>query len=288
MNRRTPNEAYLLFLPRKTHCHETTALPAAGQKNPPGRFRCRLHRPAQEQERGPERARRKHRRAGRSRLPALRREPPLAAAGAPRHGHRRQGRHHPSRHAGLQSAELPGHGLQAAGRRSSWPTTSSGASAVPPRAKDSSASSTARTTKTCWWSAFTISCRRKNGRAVTSGSISSRSSSAKAARRWSRCSLHISKEEQRRRLQSRLDDPKKRWKFSSADIKERSYWDDYQRAYEAVLTRCNTAYAPWYIVPANHKWYRNLIVSRILRNTLEKMAPAVSPGRKRAGRSIVE
>jgi PPK2 family polyphosphate:nucleotide phosphotransferase len=85
--------------------------------------------------------------------------------------------------------------------------------------------------------------------------------------------LHISKDEQRKRLQARLDDPKKRWKFSRADIAERNYWSDYQRAYEAAMTRCNATYAPWYIVPANHKWYRNLVISRILRKTLEKMNP---------------
>jgi PPK2 family polyphosphate:nucleotide phosphotransferase len=100
--------------------------------------------------------------------------------------------------------------------------------------------------------------------------------------------LHISKEEQRRRLQSRLDDPKKRWKFSQADIKERNYWDDYQRAYEAAIERCNTKRAPWYIVPANHKWYRNLIVSRILRKTLEKMAPQFPPAEKGLDGIVVE
>lgn len=85
--------------------------------------------------------------------------------------------------------------------------------------------------------------------------------------------LHISKDEQRKRLQSRLDDPKKRWKFSKADLAEREYWSDYQKAYNEALTRCNTEQAPWYIVPANKKWYRNLVVSRILRKTLEKMNP---------------
>jgi PPK2 family polyphosphate:nucleotide phosphotransferase len=92
--------------------------------------------------------------------------------------------------------------------------------------------------------------------------------------------LHISKEEQRKRLQSRLDDSTKRWKFSRADIEERKYWTDYQRAYEAVLTRCNTSHAPWYIVPANHKWHRNLVISRILRETLERMNPKFPPAEK--------
>lgn len=100
--------------------------------------------------------------------------------------------------------------------------------------------------------------------------------------------LHISKDEQRRRLQSRLDDPNKRWKFSEADLQERRYWNDYQRAYEAAMTRCNTKYAPWYIVPANQKWYRNLIVSRILRKTLEKMAPQYPPAEEGLEKIIVK
>ena len=89
--------------------------------------------------------------------------------------------------------------------------------------------------------------------------------------------LHIGKEEQRKRLQSRLDDPTKLWKFSSADLAERKYWDEYQQAYEAALTRCNMADAPWYIVPANKKWHRNLLISRILCKTLKKMNPHYPP-----------
>ena len=100
--------------------------------------------------------------------------------------------------------------------------------------------------------------------------------------------LHISKDQQRQRLQSRLDDPDKRWKFSRADVKERGYWDDYQRAYEAAITRCNTKHAPWYVVPANRKWYRNLIVSRILRKTLEKMAPQYPPAEEGLEGIVVE
>ncbi len=100
--------------------------------------------------------------------------------------------------------------------------------------------------------------------------------------------LHISKDEQRRRLQSRLDDPRKRWKFSRADLEERRYWGDYQRAYEDALTRCNTATAPWHIVPADRKWYRNLVVSRILRKTLERMAPQFPPAEKGLEGLVVE
>jgi len=89
--------------------------------------------------------------------------------------------------------------------------------------------------------------------------------------------LHISRDEQRERLQARLDNPDKRWKLSRADVKERAFWDDYQAAYEEALTRCNTHDAPWYIVPADRKWYRNLIVSRLLRQTLERMDPQFPP-----------
>jgi PPK2 family polyphosphate:nucleotide phosphotransferase len=89
--------------------------------------------------------------------------------------------------------------------------------------------------------------------------------------------LHISKEEQRKRLQSRIDDSSKNWKFSQDDLSERRFWHAYQRAYDEALTRCNTKESPWYIVPANHKWYRNLIVSRILRKTLEDLDPQFPP-----------
>ena len=88
-----------------------------------------------------------------------------------------------------------------------------------------------------------------------------------------KCFLHISKEEQRERLQSRLDEPHKRWKFSKADIAERKLWDDYQAAYQDALIRCNTEHAPWHIIPSDRKWYRNLVVSTLLRETLEAMDP---------------
>jgi PPK2 family polyphosphate:nucleotide phosphotransferase len=100
--------------------------------------------------------------------------------------------------------------------------------------------------------------------------------------------LHISKDEQKRRLQSRLDDPKKRWKFDKGDLAERQLWSEYQRAYEAAMTRCNTKHAPWYIVPANHKWYRNLAISRILRKTLEEMDPQYPKAAKGLKRLVVE
>ena len=83
--------------------------------------------------------------------------------------------------------------------------------------------------------------------------------------------LHISKEEQMERFRKRLEKPKKRWKFSPADFEEREHWDAYRKAYEAVLSRCATPHAPWFIVPADRKWYRNAAVSEILRETLQGM-----------------
>jgi PPK2 family polyphosphate:nucleotide phosphotransferase len=81
--------------------------------------------------------------------------------------------------------------------------------------------------------------------------------------------LHISKEEQKERLEARRDTPEKRWKFSLGDIEERAHWGDYQQAFEEVLSRCSTPYAPWYIVPANRKWYRNVVVARTIVSALE-------------------
>jgi PPK2 family polyphosphate:nucleotide phosphotransferase len=81
--------------------------------------------------------------------------------------------------------------------------------------------------------------------------------------------LHISKAEQKRRFEERLDDPAHQWKLSPADLAERKYWDDYVEAYETVLTKCNTDYAPWHIIPADCKWFRNLAVSRIIARTLD-------------------
>ena len=92
--------------------------------------------------------------------------------------------------------------------------------------------------------------------------------------------LHISKDEQKRRLQSRLDDPDKRWKFSSADIKERACWDDYQAAYEDAINNCSTEHAPWYVIPANKKWYRNLVIARTIADTLEPSTPSSRPPKR--------
>ena len=83
--------------------------------------------------------------------------------------------------------------------------------------------------------------------------------------------LYISPEEQLARFKDRLDDPSRQWKISDTDYKERAFWDDYTKAYEAMLERCSTAHAPWYVIPSNHKWFRNLAVSRILADTLDDL-----------------
>lgn len=83
--------------------------------------------------------------------------------------------------------------------------------------------------------------------------------------------LHVSKEEQRARLQARVEDPTKRWKFQHGDLEERAFWRDYQRAYEDALSQTSTDEAPWYIVPANQKWYRNYVVGSVIADALESL-----------------
>jgi PPK2 family polyphosphate:nucleotide phosphotransferase len=83
--------------------------------------------------------------------------------------------------------------------------------------------------------------------------------------------LYISKDEQAKRFRARLDDKSKNWKFSPADVREREYWDQYVEAYDDVLRKCSTGNAPWYVVPANWKWFRDLAVSEIVAQTLEEM-----------------
>ncbi|MHB0922678.1 MAG: polyphosphate kinase 2 family protein [Bellilinea sp.] len=83
--------------------------------------------------------------------------------------------------------------------------------------------------------------------------------------------LHIDLEEQKERLQARLDDPTKRWKFNPGDLKERARWDEYIEAYEDAINKTSTDEAPWYIVPSNKKWYRNLVIANILVDALNRL-----------------
>lgn len=83
--------------------------------------------------------------------------------------------------------------------------------------------------------------------------------------------LCVSQEEQLKRIEERLTRPDKKWKYSSSDLVEREYWDDYQKAYEDMLTKCSTEHAPWYVIPSDKKWYRNFLISSILCDTLKNL-----------------
>jgi PPK2 family polyphosphate:nucleotide phosphotransferase len=103
--------------------------------------------------------------------------------------------------------------------------------------------------------------------------------------------LHVSKQEQKRRFLSRLEQPEKNWKFSSADLKERGYWKQYMRAYEDAIRRTATKRAPWYVVPADHKWFTRLVVAAAIISTLEELDlrfPTVDKAKRRELRDVRE
>ncbi|MDQ1383527.1 MAG: hypothetical protein QOG65_906, partial [Actinomycetota bacterium] len=89
--------------------------------------------------------------------------------------------------------------------------------------------------------------------------------------------LHVGKDEQRARLQARLDNPEKRWKFERADLETRKRWDDYMRLYDAAITATSTKLAPWFVVPADHKWVAGLAAASILLAALEDLDPKIPP-----------
>lgn len=99
--------------------------------------------------------------------------------------------------------------------------------------------------------------------------------------------LHISKDEQKARLQERLDRPEKNWKFAKGDLAERELWDDYQAAYEAVLERTSTDWAPWHIIPADRKWYRNLVISQIVIDQLKALNMTYPPPEEGLGDIVI-
>jgi PPK2 family polyphosphate:nucleotide phosphotransferase len=100
--------------------------------------------------------------------------------------------------------------------------------------------------------------------------------------------LHVSKEEQRTRLQERIDNPTKRWKFSAADLGERKLWDEYEAAFEEMLTKTSTKDAPWYVIPADRNWYRNLVVSQVLVDTLQQLDLRYPPADEDIAHLVVE
>jgi polyphosphate kinase 2 (PPK2 family) len=83
--------------------------------------------------------------------------------------------------------------------------------------------------------------------------------------------LHLSKKEQKQRFMARLDEPEKNWKFSAADVHERAYWDDYQNAFEDMIRNTATKRAPWYVIPADNKWFTHLAVAAVIVETLEEL-----------------
>lgn len=100
--------------------------------------------------------------------------------------------------------------------------------------------------------------------------------------------LHISKDEQKERLKERLEDPTKHWKFSEQDLAERKLWDEYQHAYEDALAATSTDLAPWYVIPSDRKWVRNLAVAEILVETLEEMNPKVPKADLDVSRIVID
>ena len=92
-----------------------------------------------------------------------------------------------------------------------------------------------------------------------------------------KCFLHVSAEQQRERLQARIDDPEKQWKFRAGDLDDRALWPKFQAAYQDTIRRTSTEHAPWYVVPADRNWVRNLAVAKILLHTLERMNPKLPP-----------
>ena len=106
--------------------------------------------------------------------------------------------------------------------------------------------------------------------------------------------LHVSKEEQKKRFLARLEEPEKYWKFSASDIHERKYWDDYQNAYEDMIRNTSTKRAPWYVVPADNKWFTRLVISSVIVDTLESLNlcyPKVDAAKKKeleAAKKILE
>ncbi len=100
--------------------------------------------------------------------------------------------------------------------------------------------------------------------------------------------LWIDREEQRERFQARLDDPAKRWKFRLGDLEERKLWDDYTAAFDDVLRRCTTEAAPWYVIPSNRKWFRNLAIADIIADTLDDLNPQYPPSEEDLTGVVVE
>ena len=213
-------------------------------------------------------------RAGRGPGPALRGGFLVDPDDLPGDGRRRQGQHDQARHVGRQPPGLPGLQLQATLAPRSSTTTSSGGTRGPCPSGAGSASSTARITRKSWWSGSIPSCSRPSASPTSSWTRNSGRTAIEDINALERhlarngtvvlkFFLHVSKDEQRKRFLKRLEDPRKHWKFSAADLVERGFWDDYMKAYEDAIGATSTKWAPWYIIPADHKWVTRGLVARI-------------------------
>ncbi len=131
-------------------------------------------------------------------------------------------------------------------------------------------SSTAHTMRTCSSCACITLSPRKCGKSATTSSTPSSAIWSRAVRIL-KFFLHISSEEQLLRFRQRLQDPARHWKISESDYSEREHWDDYTKAYEEALRKTSTDYAPWYVIPANNKWFRNLAVAKIVTEKLKSL-----------------
>ena len=100
--------------------------------------------------------------------------------------------------------------------------------------------------------------------------------------------LNITKDAQKERLQARLDDPKKQWKFNPADLKEHALWDEYSSAYQDAISETSTVWAPWYVIPANRNWYRNLSVASVIVKTLEDLKLKYPKPAEDLGKIVIE
>ena len=230
---------------------------------------------------------------------ALRAEPLVGARGVPGDGRGRQGRRDQARDVRRQSAGLPGACLQGAERARSSITISSGASPRRCPSAGASASSTARTTRKCWWCACIpeILARQRLPDELIGKDIwderfkSIRDFERHLARNGTlvlKFFLHVSKEEQRQRFLARLDEPGKRWKFEMGDVAERKLWDKYMHAYEDAIRHTSRPEAPWYVVPADNKWFARLVIAEAMVEAMESLELRISQGRRRGAEGTAE
>ena len=186
--------------------------------------------------------------------------------------------------SGVNPQGVVGHELQGPVGRGARPRLPLALRAAPARSAARSASSTARTTRRCSSCACTRSCSRGRSCRRRRAAEDVWKRRYREINDWERylvdngfrivkLFLNLSKEEQRQRFLARIDEPEKNWKFSAADVEERRYWDDYQRAFSEMLSHTSTEWAPWHVIPADRKWFARLAVSAVIANALMAIDP---------------